>query len=172
MILSVGILQVVRRVVVMIELNKAADKTKSYTIASFFNHYIQGIEADTVYDVPYSMYRQIVTEYFQYLRDQILEESKEVKLPYRLGSVQIVKKRPKHLDGRSLRIDYQATKELNKLIFLTNEHSDYFKYRVHWCKHDVIVPNKGKYQLVMTRANKRHLAQLIKNKIHDYQEID
>lgn len=153
------------------ELYKAASKTKSYTIPSFFNDYIQSIESDTVYDIPYSKYKDVIIDYFTYLRDQILEESKEVKLPYRMGTVQIVKKKPKHLDARSLRIDYKATKELNKLIFLTNEHSDYYKYRIHWCKHDMLVQNKGQYQLVMTRANKRHLAQIIKNKIHDYQEI-
>lgn len=154
------------------ELNKSADKTKSYTIPSFYNNYKQNIEEGTVYDISYAKYRQIVTDFFQHMRDLLLEESREVKLPYRLGTIQIVKKKPKHLDARSLRIDYQATKQYNKLIFLTNEHSDFFKYRIHWSKHDVITPNKGKYQLVMTRANKRHLAAIIKNKIHDYQEID
>ena len=90
------------------------NKTVSYTIPSFYNHYLSNIEADTVYDIDYPTYRKIVTEYFCYLRDQLLEESKEVKLPYRMGSIQIVKKQPKHLDGRSLRIDY------NLLIYLTN----------------------------------------------------
>lgn len=156
----------------MIEPIKTADKTKSYTIQSFYNSYIKDIEEGTVYEIDYTKYRQIVTEFFQHLRDMLLEESRQVRLPYRLGTIQIVKKRPKHLDARSLRIDYQATKQYNKLIFLTNEHSDFFKYRIHWSKVNVIVPNKSKYQLTMTRANKRHLAQLIKNKIHDYEEID
>lgn len=156
----------------MIEPIKSADKTKSYTIPSFYNSYIKDVEEGTVYDIDYTKYRQIVTEFFQHLRDMLLEESRKVRLPYRLGTIQIVKKRPKHLDARSLRIDYQATKQFNKLIFLTNEHSDFFKYRIHWSKINVIVPNKSKYQLTMTRANKRHLAQLIKNKIHDYEETD
>lgn len=150
---------------------KAADKTLSYTIPSFYNAYLDDIEKDTAYDVSYTKYRQIVTEYFQYLRDELLENSKCVRLPYRLGTIQIVKSRPKYLDKRSLRIDYQATKQYNKLIFLTNEHSDMFKYRIYWDKHDMLVPNKTKYQLIMTRANKRNLAQIIKNKIHDYAEL-
>lgn len=149
---------------------KSANKTLSYTIPSFYNHYLSGIEQDTVYDVDYTTYRKIVTDYFCYLRDQLLEESKEVKLPYRMGSIQIVKKQPKHFDGRSLRIDYQATKELGKLIYLTNQHSDFWKYRLYWRKQDMLVTNKGKYQIVLTRANKRHLAQIIKQKIHDYEE--
>lgn len=155
----------------MNEPNKSANKTASYTIPSFYNNYLSSIEPDTVYDIPYSTYRQIVTDYFQYIRDELLENSKEVKLPYRLGSIQIVKHKPKHYDGRSLRIDYKSTKELGKLVYLTNEHSDWFKYRIYWNKQDMIVANKSKYQLTLTRANKRNLAQLIKNKIHDYEEI-
>lgn len=150
---------------------KTADRTKSYTIPSFYNAYIDDVEKNTVYDIPYSTYRQIVTEYFQYLRDQLIEESKCVKLPYRLGSVQIIKNKPKFYDKRSLRIDYQASKQYDKMVFLTNEHSDFYKYRCYWCKQDMIVPNKTKYQLTMTRANKRNLAQIIKNKVHDYEEL-
>ena len=81
----------------MNELNKSANKTASYTIPSFYNHYLSNIEPDTVYDINYTTYRKIVTDYFCHLRDQLLEESKEVKLPYRMGSIQIVKKQPKHL---------------------------------------------------------------------------
>lgn len=75
-----------------------------------------------------------------------------------MGTLQIIKSRPKHLDKRSLRIDYQATKETGKLIFLLNEHSDMWKYRYLWSKVDMMTPNKTKYQLVATRANKRRLA--------------
>ena len=35
----------------------------------------------------------------------------------------------------------------------------------------MLVTNKTKYQLNLTRANKRNLAQIIKNKIHDYEEL-
>lgn len=150
---------------------KTADKTKSYTIPSFYNSYLDDIEQDTVYDIPYQLYREIVTEYFQYLRDELIEHSKCVKLPYRMGTVQIVKHKPKYYDKRSLRIDYQATKQYNKLIFLTNEHSDFYKYRMHYNKTDVLVPNKTKYQLILTRANKRRLATIIKNQITDFEEL-
>ena len=155
----------------MNEPNKSAKNTKSYTIASFYNSYLTDIEQDTVYDVDYTKYRAIVTDYFQHLRQQLIEEGKMIKLPYRMGNVQIIKSRPKHLDKRSLRIDYKATKEYNKLILLTNEHSDFFKYRCWYNKTDMIVPNKSKYQLVLTRANKRHLAALIKSKEMDYEEL-
>lgn len=153
------------------EHNKTANKTKSYTIASFYNDYLDNIERDTVYDIDYNKYRAIVTDYFQHLRQKLIEEGKMIKLPYRMGNVQIIKSRPKHLDKRSLRIDYQATKQYNKLILLDNAHSDGFKYRCYYNKTDMMVPNKSKYQLVLTRANKRHLAALIKSREMDYEEL-
>lgn len=155
----------------MNEPNKSANKTKSYTIASFYNDYLTNIEPDTVYDIDYNKYRAIITDYFQYLRQRLIEEGRRVKLPYRMGSVQIIKSKPKHLDKRSLRIDYQSTKQTGTLVLLLNEHSDYFKYRYYWNKEDMVVPNKSKYQLVATRANKRRLAQIIKNRELDFEEI-
>lgn len=155
----------------MNEPNRSAKRTKSYTIASFYNDYLTNIEPDTVYDIDYNTYRAIIIDYFRYLQNRLIEEGRLIKLPYRMGSVQIVKSKPKHLDKRSLRIDYQATKETGKLIFLLNEHSDMFKYRFLWSKVDMMVPNKSKYQLVATRANKRRLAEIIKQKELDYQEV-
>lgn len=151
--------------------NKTANRTKAYTIASFYNSYLSNIEQDTVYDIDYNKYRAIITDYFKYLQKQLIDEGKRIKLPCRMGTLQIIKSRPKHLDKRSLRIDYQATKQTGKLIFLLNEHSDMFKYRFSWSKTDMVVPNKSKYQLVATRANKRNLAQIIKQRLCDYEEI-
>ena len=151
--------------------NKSAKNTKSYTVASFYNDYLTSIEPDTVYDIDYTTYRAIVTDYFKHLQYKLIEEGKMIKLPYRMGNVQIIKSRPKHLDKRSLRIDYQATKQYDKLILLDNQHSDGFKMRAWWNKIDMLVPNKSKYQLVMTRANKRRLAQCIKQRLCDYEEI-
>ncbi|MBR5795467.1 MAG: hypothetical protein IKY26_04940, partial [Erysipelotrichaceae bacterium] len=79
------------------EHNKSANKTKSYTIASFYNDYLDNIEKDTVYDIDYNKYRSIVTDYFLHLRQKLIEEGKMIKLPYRLGTVQIIKSRPKYL---------------------------------------------------------------------------
>lgn len=155
----------------MNEPNKSAKRTKSYTIASFYNDYLNDIEHDTVYDIDYTKYRAIITDYFKYLQNQLIEEGKRVKLPYRMGTLQIIKSRPKHLDKRSLRIDYQATKQTGKLVLLLNEHSDMFKMRCWWNKTDMMVPNKSKYQLVLTRANKRRMAVIIKNRLIDYEEL-
>lgn len=144
----------------------------SYVIPDFYQYYESNIEKDTVYDVGYTKYKAIVVDYFKYIINQVMEHSAEFKLPCRLGTLSIIKKLPKYYDKRSLRIDYKATKECNKLVFLLNEHSNYFKYRFYWNKQDSMITNKTWYRFVATRDNKRRLAQIIKNKEHDYIEID
>lgn len=143
---------------------------KSNTIADFYIRYKQNIEQGTVYDVDLKTYKAIVTDYFKHIRDQVMLESKEVKLPCRLGTLQIVKHQPKEFTGKSLRFDWKATKETGKPVFLLNEHSNYFKYRFFWSKKDCLLTNKTKYQFVASRDNKRNLAQLIINQIKDYPE--
>ena len=69
------------------EPNKSAKNTKSYTIASFYNEYLNDIEKDTIYDIDYTKYRSVVTDYFLHLQQKLIEEGKRIKLPYRMGSL-------------------------------------------------------------------------------------
>ena len=55
-------------------------KTQSYTIKDFYNSYIDYIETGTQYDIPYVTFKAIVIEYFQYIKDNLIENSKEIKL--------------------------------------------------------------------------------------------
>ena len=142
--------------------------TKSYTIKDFYNFYTDNIDNNPLYSIEYSIYKQIVLEYFQYIKDNLIENSKEIKLPCRLGTLAIVKRKPKNYDSKSLRVDYHATKLYGKTIYHLNEHSNGWKYNFHWSKKDMCVKNKSAYQFVACRALKRQLAQYIKNNIHDY----
>lgn len=144
---------------------------KSYTIPDFYQFYLSNIEKDTVYDIDYKVYRQIVEEYFKHIMNEVMENSKEFKFPCRLGTLCIVKKKPKNFDNKSLRIDYHESKVQGKAVYFINEHSNYYKYRFYWSKKDSLLTNKTKYQFVATRANKRRLAQIIKNREKDYIEI-
>lgn len=143
-------------------------ETKSYTGKDFYKSYIEYVENNPLYQVEYKTFRAILNDYFKYLRDQLIEEGKEVKLPCRLGTLAIVKHKPKEYTGKSLRIDYAASKKYNKMIFHLNEETNGFKYRYYWNKQNMLTQNKTKYQLIMTRANKRRLAYILKNKIRDY----
>ena len=146
-------------------------ETKAYTGHNVGYSYSKYVEDNPLYQVEYRVFRDIINDYFKYLRDELIENGKEVKLPCRMGTIQIVKHKPKEYTGKSLRIDYAESKKAGKIIYHLNEHSNFYKYRVYWNKQNMITPNKTKYQLVMTRDNKRHLAQIIKNHIRDYREL-
>lgn len=144
---------------------------KSYTIADFYINYKQQIDANTQYDVNLKTYKAIVTDYFKYIRDEIMQNCKEFKLPCRLGTLQIIKHQPKEFSGKSLRWDWKATKETGKPVYLLNDHSGYFKYRFHWSKKNCLLTNKSKYQFIASRENKRTLASIIFAKLKDYREL-
>lgn len=145
--------------------------TKAYVIKDFHNHYRGLIENGTVYDVELSVYRNVLVDYFKYLRDSVIEEGRDVKFPCRLGRFYIIKHKPKTLTKQSLKVDFKTTRELGKIIYHLNEHSDGFKYRFFWQKTNSMIKNQVKYMFIWARDNKRRLAQIIKNKEHDYIEI-
>lgn len=122
-------------------------------------------------DVPYDVYKRILDTMCTIITEKVLEGSDGFKMPYGLGFIQVGKYKPKKYDEKSLSVDYKASKEYNKKIYHLNEHSDGYKFRLHWSKVPQTFPDRYKYQLNLVRANKRHLAQLIFNK-HDYVDIN
>lgn len=122
-------------------------------------------------EVPYSRFKRILDAFNKVILDEIFERSGSFRLPCRLGYVFIVKYKPKAYTPMSLSKDYKASKEEGKTIFHLNEHSGGYKYRLYWSKVPRSFPDKYKYQLLLVRANKRHLAQLI-FKNYDYINID
>lgn len=146
-------------------------QTKSYTGKDFYKSYINYVSDNPLYNIDYTTFRSIINDYFKYLRDEIIEKGKEIKLPCRTGSLSIVKHKPKEYSGKSLRMDYAESKKYDKVIYHLNEHTNGFKYRYYWNKQTMLLTNKHKYQLVMTRENKRRLAQILKNRERDYIEL-
>lgn len=140
-------------------------------MADFYINYKNYIEQGTQYDIDLKTFKAILTDYFKYIRDSIMLDCKEMKLPCRLGTLQIVKHQPKEFTGKSLRWDWKATKETGKPVYLLNAHSNYYKYRFFWSKKGCLLTNKTKYQFVASRQNKRDLAKLIFNKEKDYPEV-
>jgi hypothetical protein len=139
---------------------------KSYTIYDMYNAY-----HNEAVDVPYSRFKRILDEFNKTIKDEVLESSGSFKMPLGLGYVCIVKYKPKSYTAKSLSKDYKSSKEEGKTIYHLNEHSNGYKYRLYWSKIPRTFPARYKYQLLMVRENKRHLAQLIFNK-HDYINVD
>lgn len=144
---------------------------QSYTITDFYKSYKNYIIPNSPYDIDYTTFRAILSDYFKYIRDEIMDECKEYKLPCRLGTLQIIKKLPKEFSSKSLCWDWKSTRELGKPVYCLNEHSGYYKYRFFWSKQNCILPYLGKYMFIACRANKRKLAQIIKNNLKDYPEV-
>ena len=144
--------------------HKIRNRKQSYTTYDIYNNY------DKRDQIPYSTFRGIVDK----LNDSILsvlQNGQNYKLPCSLGTVQIVKYKPKEYNKHSLSIDFNESKKLDKMVYHLNEHSNGYKYRLHWSKQPFTFTNRYKYQLCFTRANKRKLAQLIFNN-KDYLDIN
>ena len=122
-------------------------------------------------DVDYGVYKRVLEVMCKTILNHVLMRSEGFKMPYGLGFIQVGKYRPKQLNDQSLSVDYQASKEYNKRILHLNEHSDGYKYRLHWSKLPRTFADRYKYQLSLVRQNKRKLAQLIFDK-HDYIDIN
>ena len=122
-------------------------------------------------EVDYGLYKRILDEMCRIILDAVLNGSDGFKMPYGLGFMQVGKYLPKALNGKSLSVDYKASREYDKRIYHLNEHSNGYKYRLYWSKIPRTFPDRYKYQLCFVRQNKRRLAQLIFNK-QDYLDIN
>jgi hypothetical protein len=128
-------------------------------------------EYEDFYGVGYKKYRAICESFNKEVIDKILIEAKEFKLPYRLGSLRILKKEMNFSSAKNkLKIDWQETNKHKKVIYHLNDHTDGFNYRWFWSKIKAIVKNKTIYSFQATRTNKRRLAGLLKTKQVDYFE--
>lgn len=139
----------------------------SYTISDFYKVYNEEYPGT----IDYPTYKAIMIDLFQDMAHGLLYESKTYTLPYALGIVKIGKRRPKYYSKKSLCVDYKTSKEIGKVVYHTNEHSDGFKYRLHWSKIGLQAKWPYKYRLSFVRTNKRLLAQIIKNKQTDFPEL-
>jgi hypothetical protein len=138
--------------------------------------------------VSLSKYRRILKEHNQFIVDEIIENSGEYRLPYRLGYLRIKKCKQKlkldhdgKLITRHMHVDWAATKELwknneeaaelKKVIFHTNRDTQGYYFKWYWDKRVSNIRNHSVYSLVMTRTNKRKIAQALKNNENlDYYE--
>lgn len=128
-------------------------------------------KANSPYKVEYNLYKRILDKMSQIISEAVLDRSDGFKMPCGLGYIQVGKYQPKNYNSKSLSIDYKLTREYGKVIYHLNEHSNGYKYRLHWSRVPMTFADRYKYQLCLVRANKRKLAQLIFNK-HDYLNIN
>ena len=108
------------------------------------------------------LFRKICDDFNRMLIEEILLNSEEVRLPYRLGTVRIKKSKMKYDDKNKLKIDWAASRKLGKRIYHLNDHTGGYKYRFYWTKG--IIKNITAYSFIPTRTNTRTLAGILKDK--------
>jgi len=141
---------------------------KPYTMPDFYKRYQD--THDELYQIEYSLYRDIVSEFYKEMMNIILLDAKTFKMPFRLGDIKVFKKKMslKHLSARQM--NWKETSKIGKRVYHLNEHSRGYKYMFRWKKKSHCLKNAFLYRFVPSRANKRELARLIKTGEYDYFE--
>lgn len=142
-----------------------------YNLRDSYKHY----KEMSTNPVDVSLYLRIVNGFMLYLASKLFHYG-EIKLPKSLGVVSIIGRKQKLVveEGKikGLAPDWKGTKELwlkdskaktnKQLVYHFNEETSGIRYKFNWSKNRVFMQNKSMYRLIMTRANKRALAKLIK----------
>jgi hypothetical protein len=126
----------------------------------------------SVYYLTYAEYRDITTMFLKHLTEQLIQKSKTITLPFRLGSLTVEKHKPNYKSLKNMAMDWYKSKELNRQVREFNEHSNGYIYRFHWNRSQCLVNNKTVYIFQPARAIKREVARLVKTKQNDYFEVD
>jgi hypothetical protein len=151
--------------------SRGKNKVKSpYTFADLYDFYLKEVSKNDMYYIEQTEYISIVGDFYKYIMQDVIRKNGIFKMPYGLGDLCIHKTKVKLDNLTYLNIDWAATVENGKQIYHLNEHSRKYKYFFHWSKKRKKVKNLFYYKLVMTRANKRLLAKLIKSNKYDYFE--
>lgn len=146
-----------------------ANKIKDSLIPSFDTYVKHGGQVDK------KTYLAVVRKFMSFAGGYLLVKG-DMKLPERLGEIQILGRKSKFRieDGliKGLAPDWKATKELwaenpiakeeKRVLFHFNEETNGIRYKFFWSKHGVIISNKTLYQLRLSRKIKRKLAEMIK----------
>lgn len=129
-------------------------------------------------DVSFTTFSGVLSDYLSTIMDEVILHNYEYRLPLRLGYIKILKRKPKPfylkngmIDTKHYPIDYKRTKELwetdpvarekKKLIFITNEHTDGYRYKFWWDKRGSNIKNKNAYSFEPVRIHQRKLAKVL-----------
>jgi hypothetical protein len=155
---------------------------------SFWKKRIKNLGKSSVYNIPQHIFSGIQREFnTRWMRELIIDKALSLKLPFRLGEIRMAKEKTwlriredGSVDKRRLPVDWGRTKqkwaeiwpdltyeqikqkEGKPLVFITNEHSDGYRYSILWDKKFCNVTNSRVYNFVPDRANHRYIAKVIK----------
>ena len=139
-----------------------------YTLKDIYVFYRNGVDNNRVYDLEYSEYVNITTDFYKMMMDHVLLKAGTFYMPFGLGDIHVIKVKLKldNIDYKQL--NWKKTKEGGKIVYHLNEHSSGYKYLFQWDKVRSRIKKLYIYRFQLTRSNKRRLAQLIKSGEYDY----
>jgi len=141
-----------------------------YTLPDIYKAYIEDKDEGSPYDIPYSLFVDIAIHYLKEISQYILDGGSYV-MPYSMGDISVVGKRPKKLSSKTMKPDWGLFNKSGVYSIHLNDHTDYRKYMFRWSKLQAKVKNMKSYRLVFTRENKRALASRLKSGDYNYFEI-
>jgi len=136
----------------------------AYTIKDMYESYVDYTGENNLSPIGYVTFKLIILDHFEYIKAKLFN-GMEYEMPYRLGILNIMKSKTR---GRS--VDFGATRKAGYTIWYTNDHSNGYKYRLHWNTNAALTNDIKKYRINFTRYNKRGLAKLIKDQQKDFIE--
>lgn len=142
----------------------------AYTVQHMYKAYLKQYPEGHVYYLTYGEYRDITTLFLKHLHNQIVYKSMTVTLPFRLGKLSVIKRKPVYKSIQNMAVDWETSKELGKRVRLFNDHSNGNIYRFWWDRRMCCIEHKTKYKFSPVRSMKRMVAKLIKSKENDYFE--
>lgn len=127
----------------------------------------------------FEQFKRVIRTYNTMIMDYVLETGKEFKLPFGFGVITINKKKQVvffEKDGVKrvvLAVDWKTTKELweknpeakenKKVIFLTNEHSEGYRFKWLWFPKSARFMMADVWIFTPSRRSSRTLAQKLKD---------
>lgn len=142
-----------------------------YCEVEMYKDYIKDKDEESPYYISKQEYKDICASFYKVRMELLREQGGVFKMPYRIGELEIVKKKIDITNKKTLPLDWPETQKLGKHVYLLNEHSRGFRYSFHWNKKAFALKNKYLYRLVITRTNTRKLAKMIKSGEYDYFEL-
>ena len=109
----------------------------------------------------YKEYSNIIDDFLDEVMKLIIEERYIFKLPFRLGFIS-VRKAP--INKKKLRVDFKKTKEVGKVVYHLNMHSDNNYFYIYWDKYNSYsnFTNMSYYKFSPVRAVSRYMAAFIR----------
>lgn len=159
-----------------------------YGIADIYKFYKSEQNKNNKEVVDEKIFKKVIKTFNKLVTELIVEESYEFRMPKRLGYIRIRKHKTRiiidangKLKTGHLHPDWKATKELwstneaakkiKKIVYHTNKHTQGYYCKWYWDKRTCNIKNNTAYSLVMSRTNKRRIAQAINNNENiDYYE--